>query len=318
MAISQRLALPLLAFLSLANSFNFVARSLAARAQVRVASSATAAALDVLGDGGVVKSLLRRGTGERLKDGSVAVVRYRGSTGSGGVFAAGEKSSVTVGDGTMIPGWDAALRTMAVGEAAAFTVAPQYGYGDRGVPPVVGPAARLTFEVRAADAAARCPSPALGNALPVASLRAAATASRAACTPWPPPAVFAPWKVEVLDLKGNILTDATFADAAPLTPRTPSTIKAEFERRQAAKAADKEGLEGLLEWVKGIYIFGFFDAPKGGQLPWCACDEMGARAGGVWRDGGKGGGAARALRLGVSGGELGLQRWRWDGPARPP
>lgn len=32
-------------------------------------------------------------------------------------------------------------------------------------------------------------------------------------------------KVEVLDLKGNLFTDATFADAAPLTPRTPSTIK---------------------------------------------------------------------------------------------
>lgn len=80
----------------------------------------------------------------------------------------------------------------------------------------------------------------------------------------------------MLDLKGNLFTDATFADAAPLTPRTPSTIKvllnvfecsfkavfleslvsgaltflklgsllslnqAEFERRQMDKVANRE------------------------------------------------------------------------------
>ena len=40
-----------------------------------------------------------------------------------------------------------------------------------------------------------------------------------------PPSATLTFEVEVIDLKGNILTDATFADAAPLTPRTPSAIK---------------------------------------------------------------------------------------------
>lgn len=189
----------------------------ASRRSVRIGSST--APRDVLGDGGVVKVLNRLGTGEGLTDGSVAVVRYRGSA-DGQVFTLSESQSVTVGDGSMIMGWDEALKTMAVGEQASFVVSSEYGYGDMGMPPVVPPRAPLTFEV------------------------------------------------EVLDLKGNLFTDATFADAAPLTPRTPSSIKAEFERRQLEKAPEREGLEGFIDWLKSIYVFGFFDAPKGGQLPW--------------------------------------------------
>mmetsp|Transcript_45752 Transcript_45752/g.103315 ORF Transcript_45752/g.103315 Transcript_45752/m.103315 type:complete len:296 (-) Transcript_45752:74-961(-) len=178
-----------------------------------------AATLDVLGDGGVVKTVARPGEGSELADGSVVVVRYLGKVGPT-LLMEDDEATITVGDGTMIPGWDAALRTMTVGEAASFSVAPKYAYGTTGVPPVVPATATLDFQV------------------------------------------------EVLEYKGNILTDATFADSAPLTPRTPAAIKAEFERRQLAKAADREGLEGLLDWVKSIYVFGFFDAPEGGQLPW--------------------------------------------------
>jgi len=194
-----------------------------------LSDTAAPAPNDLLGDGGVLKTRKAESDGEPLTDGSVVVVRYRGlvagAPGAPGaaqpvVFTASEGEVFTVGDGTMIPGWDTALRSMKVGEAAAFTVAPQYGYGAGGVAPVIPPNTSLDFQV------------------------------------------------EVLSLKGNILTDATFADSAPLTPRTPSAIKAEFERRQAEKVEAKEGLEGVLEWVKSIYIFGFFDAPKGGQLPW--------------------------------------------------
>jgi hypothetical protein len=63
----------------------------------------TAASIDVLGDGGVVKKLNRQGSGEPLTEGSVAVVRYRGTVG-GKVFTASEMQSITVGDGRMIPG----------------------------------------------------------------------------------------------------------------------------------------------------------------------------------------------------------------------
>jgi hypothetical protein len=47
-------------------------------------------------------------------------------------------------------------------------------------------------------------------------------------------------------------------------------VQADFERRlvELKKSPEKEGLEGFLEWVKSIYVFGFFDAPAGGQTPW--------------------------------------------------
>ena len=54
-----------------------------------------------------------------------------------------------------------------------------------------------------------------------------------------PPAVLAneplTFDVTALEYRGNIQTSASFASDAPLTPRTPGSIKAEFERRQAEK-----------------------------------------------------------------------------------
>lgn len=99
-------------------------------------------------------------------------------------------------------------------------MAPKYGYGAAGIPPVIAPSATLDFQV------------------------------------------------EILDYKGNMLTDATLADSSPLTPRTPTAIKAEFERRQMEKAPEKEGLEGFVDWAKSIYVFGFFEGSTGEALPW--------------------------------------------------
>lgn len=194
------------------------------RRQASAAMEAATAVVDVTGDGGVLKTTSRPGSGDDIRDGSVLVVRFTGSfrkgSGETAEFAAADKMVVTVGDGTMIPGWDAALRSMKVGEVADFTVGPAYGYGAQGVAPVIPAAAALSF------------------------------------------------KVEVLDLRGNVITDATFADSSPLTPRTPASIKAEFERRQREAAPKREGLEGALDWVKSIYVFGFFESESGGELPW--------------------------------------------------
>lgn len=66
------------------------------------------------------------------------------------------------------------------------------------------------------------------------------------------------FEVEIQDYKGNILLDSTFEDNSPLIPRTPATIKAEYERRQAEKAVKKEGIEGFIAWAKNIYVFGLF------------------------------------------------------------
>ena len=94
------------------------------------------------------------------------------------------------------------------------------------------------------------------------------------------------------------MNPATFADANPLTPRTPQSIREEFDRRrqvqvcssiryrsseavgghlirlvsrasappvsQAAMAEDdSEGLERVKKWLKSIYIFGLFESLDG-------------------------------------------------------
>lgn len=212
--------------------------SSSAEAAAPASAAATVEVEDILGDGGLLKRSTKpprpgpTGAVESLSKGSVVVVRYScavaGGKGGGGgpgrkaspVFDASESAVMTVGDEQLLPGWNAALLTMSVGEVAEFKVASRYGYGSKGVAPVIPPDADLMFTV------------------------------------------------EVLDLKGNMLTDNAFSDSAPLTPRTPATIKAEYERRQAEKVPDKEGLEGIVDFWKNIYVFGFFDAPKGGQLPW--------------------------------------------------
>ena len=201
-------------------------------------SSPTADAIvDVLGDGGLLKKVVQppkpgpSGSTSLLTRGSIVVVRYSGAVAgavadesrgrrSSPVFTASDSTVTTVGDEELVPGWNAALLTMGVGEIAEFKVAPQYGYGSQGVPPVIPPNATLMFTA------------------------------------------------EILDLRGNMLTDNAFSDASPLTPRTPSAIKAEYERRQAEKAPEKEGVEGVLDFWRNVYVFGFFDAPKGGQLSW--------------------------------------------------
>lgn len=209
-----------------------------AAAEVASAGGGGAAMEDILGDGGLLKKCVRppkpgkTGLITPLSKGSVVVVRYSGAVaggqgGGGGpgrraspVFATSESTVMTVGDEDFVPGWNAALMTMAVGEVAEFKVGARYAYGAKGVAPVIPPGADLMFSV------------------------------------------------EILDLKGNMLTDNSFSDSAPLTPRTPATIKADYERRQASKAPDKEGLEGIIDFWKNVYVFGFFDAKPGGQLPW--------------------------------------------------
>jgi hypothetical protein len=57
-----------------------------------------------------------------------------------------------VGDGTMVKGWEKALRTMTVGERAIVRVIdPSLGYGAAGVPPLIPPNAALEFDIEILD-----------------------------------------------------------------------------------------------------------------------------------------------------------------------
>lgn len=58
----------------------------------------------------------------------------------------GETFRFAVGRGQVIRGWDEAVKAMKVGERARIIIAPEYGYGSRGIGPIPGNAV-LIFDV---------------------------------------------------------------------------------------------------------------------------------------------------------------------------
>ena len=139
-----------------------------------------------------------------------------------------------VGDGAMIPGWDAALRTMKLGERAVIRLTdPSLGYGDdpRAAPALLALGAdpsnsQLEFDIL------------------VQTVQPAAQAAQ--------------------------LFDMNF-DAMALednTPKTAQEIAEAYQVKMANKAPEKEGLEGWIETVKNYYFFGFFEGETGEEAPW--------------------------------------------------
>ncbi|KAH7548120.1 hypothetical protein JRO89_XS14G0070300 [Xanthoceras sorbifolium] len=126
-------------------------------------------AIDLTGDGGVVKTIVRRPKAEStgpsedlpLVDGIFlwlmlvlfcGTVHYEGTLAeTGEVFDTTHEDntvfSFEVGKGSVIQAWDIALKTMKVGEVAKITCKPEYAYGSAGSPPDIPPDATLIFEV---------------------------------------------------------------------------------------------------------------------------------------------------------------------------
>jgi FKBP-type peptidyl-prolyl cis-trans isomerase len=44
-------------------------------------------------------------------------------------------------------GWDEGVPLMSLGEKSVLTITSDYGYGDRGYPPIIPPKSTLIFEV---------------------------------------------------------------------------------------------------------------------------------------------------------------------------
>jgi FKBP-type peptidyl-prolyl cis-trans isomerase len=102
---------------------------------------------------GLVKTITKQGNGPALKIGDIATVRYNCYY-DDTVFSRSPSQKMVVGDGTMIPGWERAIKTMRVGETSIVQVSdPSLGYGSTGVPPVLPPnAAPLVLELEILDA----------------------------------------------------------------------------------------------------------------------------------------------------------------------
>ncbi|VFQ88386.1 unnamed protein product [Cuscuta campestris] len=114
--------------------------------------------VDLTGDGGVLKNILRRAKPDAIgpsEDLPLLDVHYEGSLAeTGEVFDTTREDNTVftfeVGTGSVIKAWDIALRTMKVGEVAQITCKPEYAYGSAGSPPDIPPEATLVFEVELA------------------------------------------------------------------------------------------------------------------------------------------------------------------------
>jgi FK506-binding protein 4/5 len=98
------------------------------------------------------KQILVQGTGEQVPVGSTAVVHYTGKFEKNGVVfdssvSRGQPFSFVVGAGNVILGWDACLKSMKKGEKCLLRCPPEYAYGERGAPPLIGPNETLIFEI---------------------------------------------------------------------------------------------------------------------------------------------------------------------------
>eukprot|EP01104_Vermistella_antarctica_P021405 TRINITY_DN965_c2_g1_i1.p1 TRINITY_DN965_c2_g1~~TRINITY_DN965_c2_g1_i1.p1 ORF type:complete len:464 (+),score=129.66 TRINITY_DN965_c2_g1_i1:82-1392(+) len=113
--------------------------------------------IDVDGNGGCVKRVIKAGVGYERPPGECNVnVHYVGTLEKdGSQFDSsrdrGEPFSFKLGTGQVIKGWDAGVATMHKGEISMFTIRSDYGYGDAGHAPKIPGKATLCFEVELLD-----------------------------------------------------------------------------------------------------------------------------------------------------------------------
>jgi len=203
---------------------------------------------------GLTKMVKRKGDGPRLRKGDVAIVKYNCYVPSDNaeepamIFSQSPRQKVIVGGGSMIKGWEISLASMSVGENAVIRIeknaAEQFGYGSKGVYPLIPPDAIIEMEMEILDSEKQ-------------QMGGAATAAMGASSGF-------------IDLGGSEGGSGELANLDPSKPRTPESIAAAFKSRQeiAAKTVELEGLEGFIEKVKSYYFFGFFEGETGEAAPW--------------------------------------------------
>lgn len=101
---------------------------------------------------GVERKVLKAGDGVNFpKKGDTVSMHYVGTLTNGNKFDSsrdrGKPFVTPIGVGRVIKGWDEAVPQMSVGEKSVLTITPDYGYGERGFPPVIPANSTLIFEV---------------------------------------------------------------------------------------------------------------------------------------------------------------------------
>lgn len=92
----------------------------------------------------------KTGTGKEVAIGSKVTVNYTGALPDGTVFDSsiprGEPFVFTLGEGKVIPGWEAGLLGMKEGGTRILAIPPQFAYGDQAYGPIP-PNSTLIFQV---------------------------------------------------------------------------------------------------------------------------------------------------------------------------
>lgn len=105
---------------------------------------------------GIYYTLLRRGTGVKVKNGDGVEVHYDlklygENTLLDSSYVRGSSFVVHVGRGEVIRGWELMLQEMKVGDKARVIISPELGYGSGGAGGVIPPGAFLDFTIEVLD-----------------------------------------------------------------------------------------------------------------------------------------------------------------------
>ncbi|OGZ63304.1 MAG: peptidylprolyl isomerase [Candidatus Staskawiczbacteria bacterium RIFCSPLOWO2_01_FULL_37_25b] len=94
---------------------------------------------------------LQEGAGEGAKAGDKVTVNYVGALEDGVKFDSsinrGQPFTFTLGQNSVIQGWEQGLLGMKPGEKRKLTIPPELAYGEQGAGGVIPPNATLIFEV---------------------------------------------------------------------------------------------------------------------------------------------------------------------------
>lgn len=89
--------------------------------------------MDILGNGTLLKKVLKEGQGERPESKDIAVINYTGRLDDGTIVEEERDCVVQIDDVEVVQGLDMALKLLNVGEQAEVIVSSRFAYGEQGL-----------------------------------------------------------------------------------------------------------------------------------------------------------------------------------------